>query len=106
MASSSTKRWKIETTSPPKLTREQWWASGALGVVLIVMAVTQLITFSDFKDTLSNMGLSGPTTWAVLVIIAELWGAANFFKLRLSHLFRVVSAWLAILAAAFWFVES
>jgi hypothetical protein len=106
MASLSTMRWKVEATNPSKLSREQWWASSALGVVLIVMAATQLITFGDFRDTLQNMGLSSPTTWAVLVIAAELWGAANLFKLRLSHLFRLFSVAGAVAVASFWFVES
>jgi hypothetical protein len=104
--SSSTMRWKVEATAPARLTKHQWSLVSLLGAILVIAAILQLISFNDFRDNLSNLGLSSPTTWGVLIILAELWGAANFFKLRLSHLFRVVSVTLAVLVAGFWFIES
>lgn len=98
--------WKVEATDPRMLTTEQWTSVSLLGVIFLVMAILQLISFADFRDSLSNMGLSGASTWAAVIIMAELWGAAGFFKIRLSHLFRVVSGSLAVLVSLFWFVEN
>lgn len=98
--------WGVETVEPPKLTDTQWNLTGLLGIILILMAILQLVSFGSFKDWLGQVGLSGPTVWAILIIIAELWGAAAYFKVRLSPLFRAVSSLLAMLAAGFWFVEN
>jgi hypothetical protein len=105
-AQTPTMEWKVRTTAPAKLSNEQWTATGLLGLVLIASAILQLVNFSDFKDSLTAMGIAGPTAWGVCIVIAELWGAAGFFKLRLSYLFRAVSAALAVLVAGFWFVEN
>lgn len=101
-----TRGWKVKTTDPPKLSRANWVALNLLGVVFLLMGVLQLISFSDFRDTLSGFGLSGATGWAVGLIVAELWAAATFFKLKLSYAFRAISAVLAVLAAGFWFFEN
>jgi hypothetical protein len=98
--------WKAEAVDPPMLNNEQWMLASLLGLVFIVMAALQIISFTDFKNTLDGMGLSGASTWAAIIILAELWGAAGLFKWRLSPLFRMVSAGLAILIAGFWFVEN
>ena len=91
---------------PPKLTEMQWNVSGLLGVVFVVMALLQVISFSDFKDWLSGIGIDSPAVCAVVIIIAELIAGIGFFKLRLSSFFRWVSGGLAILAVGFWFVEN
>src|SRR5437868_855261 len=105
MAQAKSKGWNIQPVDPPVLNTEQWATASLLGLVLIIMAVLQLIGFSDFKDILSNEGLPGPAAWAILIIIAELWGTANFFRLRLSRGFRAVSAFLAVAVSGFWFVH-
>ncbi len=98
--------WNVKTTAAPKLNDKQWILSSVLGLVLVVMAVLQLVGFGDFKDTLDTMGLPAATVWGVAVILAELWGAVSFFKLRLSALFRRVGMSLAILVSGFWFVHN
>jgi hypothetical protein len=98
--------WKVEAVDPPVLTNEQWSLVSLLGAVFLVMALLQLISFSDFKDALNNMGLASGATWAGCLILAELWAAAGLFKWRLSSLFRMVSASLAVLVSGFWFVEN
>ncbi len=101
----SSKNWS--TPSPlPRLSDQQWNGVSLLGIVLLVMAACQLVTFTDFKTTLETIGLGGPAVWAVALIIAEVWAAATFFKVRLSSAFRLVGGLLAILAAGFWFIEN
>lgn len=96
--------WKVETTDPPILAREEWLVANGLGVLFIVMAVLQLISFDSFKNILDSLGVSGPRAWAFGIILAELFAAVGFFRLRLSYLARVVSAGLAILVSGFWFI--
>ncbi len=91
---------------PSKLTNREWNLAGLLGVILIVMAILQVIGFSDFKDWLSSIGLESPTTWAVVLIIAEVWAGLGFFKLKLMRGFRLISSVLAVLVAGFWFIEN
>lgn len=98
--------WKVVMSNPPKLTATQWALFNLLGVTFLLMAILQIISFNDFRDTLSSFGLSAPTAWAVGLIVAELWAAATMFKLRLSYAFRAVSALLALLSAGFWFLEN
>jgi hypothetical protein len=98
--------WPVKAVDPPVLTTAQWILAAIPGVVLLVAAILQLISFSDFTDALSAMGLPGPTAWAVCIILAELWGAAGFFKWRLSVGFRLVSYTMAVAVAGFWFVEN
>ena len=105
VAQSQFKGWG-KMVDPPKLTSQQWNLAGLLGVVLIVMAVLQIISFSDFKDWLSQVGIDSPATCAVILIVAELWAALGFFKLKLMLGFRAISALLAVLVSGFWFVEN
>lgn len=100
------KQWSPQAMDPPKLSAQDWNMTMALGVVFIAMAALQLGSFSDFKDTLSAIGLSGSGTWAAILILAELWAAVAFFKLRLSALFRMFSSLFAILVSGFWFFEN
>ena len=105
-ASTGQLNWSVKAMDPPKLTSNQWAISGVVGLVLLVAAILQLISFSDFRDNLNQVGLPGPTVWAVCIILAEVWGAAAFFMLRLSYVFRAFSAALAVLVSGFWFVEN
>lgn len=102
----NTSGWPVKAVDAPKLSNAQWALAAVPGVLLLVAAILQLISFADFRDNLGAMGLPGPTVWAICVIIAELWGAAGFFRLRLSYGFRLVSYGMAVLAAGFWFVEN
>lgn len=91
----------------PKLSNGQWNLSALVGVVFLVAAILQVIGFSDFKDALSGIGLSSsPALWAVLIIVAEVWGSLSFFKIRLNNLGRTLSDWFALLVGVFWFYET
>jgi hypothetical protein len=98
--------WPVKAVSPPSLTTRQWVMAAVPAAIFLVAAILQLISFADFTDALNAMGLPGPTAWAVCIILAELWGAAGFFRWRLSVGFRAVSHVLAVTAAGFWFVEN
>src|SRR4051812_324938 len=104
-ARTNKRSWNVAVNDPPRLTDREWAISAVAGVILLAAAILQLISFSDFRDNFAQAGLPGPTAWAVCVILAEIWGAASFFKLRLSYLFRSVSATLSVVAVGFWFVE-
>lgn len=95
-----------DMVDPPKLTNREWNMVGILGVVLVVMAILQVIGFSDFKVWLNSIGLGSPATWAVALIVAEVLAAVGFFKLKVMKGLRVVSSVLALLVAGFWFVEN
>jgi hypothetical protein len=98
--------WPVKAVNAPSLTNAEWAVTAVPALILLLMAITQLISFSDFTDLLESMGFAGPTAWAVGIIVAELWGAAGFFKWRLSMAFRNVSNVMAVLAAGFWFVNN
>lgn len=96
--------WPVKAVDAPRLSNAEWLAAAVPALLLLVAAILQLISFADFRDFLGNSGLSAPTAWAIGIIVAELWGAAGFFKWRLSVGFRAVSYAAAVLAAGFWFV--
>jgi hypothetical protein len=98
--------WPVKAVDPPVLTTGQWLLAAIPAVVLLVAAILQLVSFTDFNDALSAMGLPGPTAWAVCIILAELWGSAGLFKWRLSIGFRLVSYTMALGVALFWFIEN
>jgi hypothetical protein len=101
-----TSGWPVKAVAPPALSTTEWVLAAIPGLILFLAAVLQLISFADFRDALAAMGLPGPTAWAVVIILAELWGAAGFFRWRLSTGFRLVANTLALGAALFWFVEN
>lgn len=104
-ALTSSKNWSMPSPVP-KLSDRDWSGVNLLGLVLIVMAICQLITFTDFKGWLNTIGLGGPAVWAVVLIIAEVWAGVSFMKVRLASAFRMVGLLLAVLVAGFWTVEN
>jgi hypothetical protein len=96
----------FQMSDPPKLTTRQQNITGLLGVILLVAAILQAISFGDFRDWLDSIGLGAPVAWAVGLIIAEIWAAIGLFKLPLMNGFKAISAWLAILVAGFWFIQN
>jgi hypothetical protein len=100
------RRWTPVAIEPPALTDKQWYLSSLVGVILVVAAFLQIFSFQDFSNNFSAMGLSSANWWAGGVLLAEIWGAASFFKIRLSWLFRKFSNFFAIAVAGFWFFES
>jgi phosphatidylserine synthase len=98
--------WPVRAVDPPQLTTKRWSIAAIPAFILLIAAILQLISFNDFKEVLSSHGLPGPAAWAVAIIFAELWGAAGFFKWRLSVGFRAVAYTMAVLVAMFWFVHN
>jgi hypothetical protein len=99
-------RWAIESQKPPKLTERQWNNVGLLGIVFLVMAVLQVWSFSVFKDWLTATGISGASSWAVIIILVEVLAATGLFKIGLSYMTRVITAAAVVLASGFWFIET
>jgi hypothetical protein len=99
-------KWPVKSQKPPALENRQWFWLSLVGAVFVAMAILQLFSADDFYNIFRAEDLSAPKVWAVLVIVAELWAAASFFKLRLSDGFRMVSRFFAGAVALFWLVES
>ena len=106
MARTSISEWRAGNKEHPVLDDRQWNMSSLLGVVLLVMALLQAIGFSAFKTWLADIGFSGESVWTVVIIVAEVWGALGFFKVRLNPVFRWASNLMALLAVGFWFIEN
>ena len=99
-------RWAIESKKPPKLDERQWNNIGLLGIVFLAMVVLQLWSFSNFKDWITASGMSGASSWAVVIVLVEALAAIGLFKIGLSYMARVITATAVVLASGFWFVES
>lgn len=106
MTRSLTKKISVKATEPPKLTDKEWNVLGVIGLAFLLMAVLQLASFGEFSDWLKQVGFSQPKAWGVVLVLAELWAAAGFFKLKLSPLFRIMSSALALLVSGFWFIQN
>ena len=91
---------------PPKLSSRQWYVTSFLGIVFLVAALLQAISFGDFEAWLERLGFSSSTLWAVGLIVAEIWAALGFFRLPLMNGFRKLSSWLAVLVSGFWFIQT
>jgi len=91
-------------TKWPEVGRSHEGMVTLLGIVFLAMAITQLLTFNKFEIILYVGGLTAKTAWAVAIILAEILAAAGFFKIRISHLLRVLSAVAALSVSIFWFV--
>ena len=85
------RHWTAVAVSPPALSKRQWAVSGVLGLVLVIMAITQLASIKDFESNFAIQGIRDTRALAIFVILAELWAAAGFFQIRLSWLFRKFS---------------
>ena len=102
----SKSQWGANAVDPPALASNEWYLVMVPAIVFIVMALLQIASFSDFRGWLEGIGFSSGATWAVILILAELWAAAGLFKIRLSALFRMVSSLFAILVSGFWLYEN
>lgn len=100
------KDWSNMYGNPPRLSEGETAAVSLLTAIFLVMAILQAASFSDFQDALGSLGLASPATWAVIIIIAEVWAAIGLFKVRLHGLMRFFGGVFAVLATGFWFVES
>jgi hypothetical protein len=98
--------WPVRSEPPPVLTNHQWFWMSLVGFVLVLMALLQLFSFSSFDGTFQALGINPHRLWAAIVIIAELWGAASLFRVRLSRGFRSISRLFAGGTALFWSAEA
>ncbi len=90
----------------PELSPMHWNILAIPAAVLAVMAILQAISFSSFSDWLNSIGVGGSTVIAVVIIIAELWGAASLLRMPMSFMIRFFGISLAVLVAGFWFIEN
>jgi|GEM_PF-3710235 len=97
------RRWTAVAINPPALSSRQWMLGGLVGIVLFIMAISQILTVSDFEANFSLQGLSASRAAAFLIIVGELWAAAGLFKIKLSRLFRNFANGSALLVGLFWF---
>lgn len=105
MARAQAAGW-TQMADPPALTAREWNVASLVGIVLIVAALLQAISFGDFTNWLNSIGLGSENIWAVGIIVAEVWAAIGFFKLPLMNGFRLLSSLLALAVAGFWFVQN
>jgi hypothetical protein len=90
----------------PDVTTTQWNMLAIPAAVLAVMAILQIISFSHFKDWLDSIRVGWPAVVAVVIIVAEVWGAASLLRVSMGYMWRFIGLGLAIAVTAFWFVEN
>lgn len=90
----------------PDLSQTQWYILGVPAVVLFVMAVLQILSFSHFKDWLNDIRVGWPAAVAIGIIIAELLGSVSLTQINISRTKRFIGLTLALLVSGFWFVEN
>src|SRR4051794_5841569 len=94
------------TSEKPGLSQRHWNMLAIPAVVLAVMAILQIISFGKFKDWLDQIRVGWPAVVAVVIIVAELWGALSLLQLNMNRLLRFLGVSLAVLVSGFWFVEN
>jgi hypothetical protein len=90
----------------PSLSSMHWNLLAIPAAVLAVMAILQAISFGKFKDWIEGVRIGWPAVVAVVIILAELWGAICLLRLPLSPVVRFMGVALAVLVSGFWFVEN
>jgi ABC-type branched-subunit amino acid transport system permease subunit len=90
----------------PELTQRSWNMMAIPAIVLAVMAILQIISYGKFKDWLQEIRVGWPAVVAVVVIIAELWGALSLLPVSLNRMVRFIGVTLAVLVSGFWFIEN
>lgn len=96
------RHWTAVALPAPNLTPVQQLIAYLLGLLLVAMALTQVISIQQFEDNFAFTGLTHTRPLAFILILGELWAAAGFFRLPLSWLFRKFSNGLAMLLGIFW----
>ena len=90
----------------PALTTRRWNLLAVPAAILAVMAILQIVSFGKFKDWLDSINIGAPAVVAVLIIIAELWGALSLLRIPMNPMLRFWGFIAAILACGFWFIEN
>jgi hypothetical protein len=88
------------------LSNVSWYLLLIPAIALALMAVLQIISFGKFKDFLDNIGVGWPAVVAVVLIIAELWGAVSLLRVPMHAALRFIGLGLAVLVSGFWFIEN
>jgi hypothetical protein len=94
------------TGGKPVLSQRSWNMLAIPAVVLAVMAILQIISFGKFKDWLDSIRIGAPAVVAVVIIVAELWGALSLLQIGIPRMLRFLGVSLAVLVSGFWFVEN
>jgi len=94
------------TNERVELRQTHWNILAIPAIALAVMAVLQIISFGKFKDWLDSIRVGWPAAVAVVLIIAELWGAASLLQLNWNRMVRFIGLTLAVLVSGFWFIEN
>ena len=102
----SAKGVSVKRSTVSKGTNQRVDAVMLLGVVFLVMALLQVISFGSFKDWFAAVGFSSPATWAVVILLLEVIAGVGFLKIALPPMAKKVSRICAILASGFWFIEN
>lgn len=89
-----------------ELKQAHWNVLAIPAIVLAVMAILQIISFGKFKDWLDSIRIGAPAVVAVVLIIAELWGAASLLQFNWNRVVRFIGLTLAVLVSGFWFIEN
>jgi hypothetical protein len=90
----------------PNLEQRYWNLLAVPAIVLAVMAILQIISFGKFKDWLDEIRVGWPAVAAVIIIIAELWGALSLLQFGVNRTVRFIGLSLAVIVSGFWFVEN
>jgi hypothetical protein len=83
------------TNERVELRQAHWNILAIPAIVLAVMAVLQIVSFGKFKDWLDSIRVGWPAVVAVVLIVAELWGAASLLQLNRNRLVRFIGLSLA-----------
>jgi hypothetical protein len=106
MALSTSRVKRSGDNQTPNLSRTQWYILAVPAVVLTVMAILQIISFNEFKNWLEEIRVGWPVAVAVVIIVAELLGAASLTPVNISRMLRFTGLSLAVIVTGFWFVEN
>lgn len=90
----------------PGLSPASWNMLAIPAAVLFVMAVLQIISFGKFKDFLDNIKVGWPVVVAIVLIVAEIWGALSLLRVPMSAMLRFFGVVLGVLVVGFWFIEN
>lgn len=89
-----------------KLSQNQWSLLAVPAIILLVMAILQVIGFGSFKDWLKEIGVGWSVFVAIVVIIAEVWGALSLLQINMSKTLRAWGVAVGVLVSGFWFIET
>jgi hypothetical protein len=90
----------------PDLSPANWNMLAIPAAVLLVMAILQAISFGKFKDFLDGIHVGWPALVAIVIIVAEVWGALSLLRIPMNSTMRFFGVSMAVLVTFFWFIEN